>query len=100
MWKAAFLLASLPGFAVALALLFMAEPQRKERAGPNGTQPGFGRFLHRRRGVIGLVFAVYGLINFAGHGVLAWMAAGYVRFHWLRSEEHTSELQSQMRNSY
>ena len=83
MWKAAFLIASLPGFVVVLALLFMREPPRLERAETGHAAPGFLPFLRRRKGVISLVFAAYGLINFAGYGVLAWMAAAYVRVHGL-----------------
>ena len=83
MWKATFLIASLPGFLVGVALLFVKEPPRKELAGASQLTSGFPAFLVRRRGILALVFCAYGLINFAGYGVLAWMAAAYVRIYGL-----------------
>jgi len=83
MWKAAFLIASLPGFIVALMLFFIREPERREIAAAHHAPTGLGAFLRQRRGVIALVFAAYGLINFAGYGVLAWMATAYVRVYGL-----------------
>lgn len=84
-WRVAFLLASLPGVLVALALLFVKEPVRQETASPMAGRSGerFLPFLKRRRGVVLLVFGAYGLINFAGYGVLAWMAVAYVRVYAL-----------------
>ncbi len=80
LWKAAFLVASVPGLVVAvLLLLFVREPERRERLTRSGG--GFLPFLRSRSSAIAVAFAVYGLINFAGYGVLAWAATAYVRLY-------------------
>lgn len=79
MWQAAFLAVSIPGFLLALILPLLREPPRREHAGQQLSASGFAGFVWANRGVIGLVFLCYGLISFAGYGVMAWMATGYVR---------------------
>ena len=80
MWKAAFIIASLPGFVVGLALLFVREPERHE-VGTAAQASGFGQFLRQRWRLITLTFTSYGLISLAGYGAIAWMATGYVRIY-------------------
>src|SRR3546814_3900098 len=58
------------------------------------------RFLLDRRGFYGFLYLGFGLHVIAVFAVPAWAPTWLVRQYGLRSEEHTSELQSLMRISY
>lgn len=79
-WRIAFLICGVPGILVGALLLTVREPTRRETTmaatGQRASVIGFIKRSHRAL----LIIAVVGtIIQFCGFGVIAWMAAGYVR---------------------
>jgi MFS family permease len=84
-WKAIFIVAGLPGFGIALFLLTLKEPVRRERALATAGIPASTllSFLKTNWRPVGLILTVFALINLVGYGAMAWMAAGFVRTYGL-----------------
>jgi MFS family permease len=79
-WRAAFLLAGLPGIAFSCVLLTAREPGRREVMRAAQSAPsGFETYFRRYRGILGTVLSIYGLINLATYGLPGWTVAAYVR---------------------
>src|SRR3546814_10112383 len=96
-WRTIFLWVAAPGLIVCLLLLTIREPLRRgaQSAGGDAARaPGFLAHLAGQRVALGTLFAGMSLIGLVMYGVIAWVPT------FFRSEEHTSELQSPMRNSY
>jgi len=84
-WKVVFIIAGLPGLMVALLLLTVPEPHRRETAvrHAEASSPKALAFLRENAGVIIPLLVVYALWSMAGYGYTAWMATGYVRTYGL-----------------
>ena len=83
-WQLAFLLVSLPGPVLAIAVWALREPQRQELAKADATvSDGFGRFM-RERGRIFLLLAMgYSIIGVPIAAYLTWTPAFMVRaYDW------------------
>lgn len=79
-WQLAFIVVSLPGPILALAMLFVREPKRQEKAlavGESG--PSFIDFLRRRWKPFALLSAGYSLIGVCIAAYLSWAPAMMVR---------------------
>jgi MFS family permease len=85
-WKIVFLTAGVPGLVLIPLLLTLREPTRRERAGLSGTRglTAMRAFLKQNRRAVGLVLIVNALIALAGYGVIAWMAASFVRVYGVK----------------
>jgi MFS family permease len=83
-WKAVFVIVGLPGLPLALLMLTLREPPRRERALPTaGGRPRLAGFLRRNWRPLAIVLAPNALIALVGYGVIAWMATGFVRTYGL-----------------
>ena len=85
-WKIVFLIAGVPGILLVPLLLTMHEPARRERMGLHGARglTAMRVFLKQNRRAVGLVLIVNALIALAGYGVIAWMAASFVRVYGIK----------------
>jgi MFS family permease len=83
-WKAVFVLVGLPGLPLALLMLMLREPVRRERAVAIGKgRPQLGAFLCRNWRPLAIVLAPNALIALTGYGVIAWMVTGFIRTYGL-----------------
>jgi MFS family permease len=84
-WQVTFIVLGAPGFLVALALLMVREPPRRQVAAPAQPLPadapaeGFGRLLLRRWRFFVPVYLALTFSVFAGFGGAAWMATVAIR---------------------
>jgi len=87
-WQAVFIIAGLPGLIVIPLLLTVHEPRRRELSlaatAVAGTYERLGDFLRRSWRAVALVLGANALIALAGYGVIAWMAAAFVRVYAIR----------------
>lgn len=83
-WKSVLVIFGLPGILVAIAVVFMPEPERKDLATPEQS-PKLGvtflRHLWKERGVFGLFFMTFGCNAILGYGVATWAAAMLMRIY-------------------
>ena len=85
-WRAAFLIAGLPGLAIAALLFFtVAEPRRSLSSTQTKAAPGFGETLRYvlRRPLFVHVFIGMTLNSMMLSGVLVWQASFLIRVHHL-----------------
>jgi len=81
-WQLAFLIVSVPGPLLALALLPMAEPLRHEKApAPGSAAMSFRSFLRQRGWVFMLLSAGFSLIGVSIAAYLTWTPAFMMRSH-------------------
>ena len=87
-WQLAFLIVSLPGPILMLAMLPLHEPKRQEKALADGeTRPSFMAFLRRRWKSFTLLSVGYSLIGVSVAAYLTWTPAFMVRrFGWEMSQ--------------
>jgi MFS family permease len=87
-WQLAFLIVSLPGPILMLAMLPLREPKRQEKALADGeTRPSFMAFLRRRWKSFTLLSLGYSLIGVSVAAYLTWTPAFMVRrFGWEMSQ--------------
>jgi len=86
-WQVTFIVLGAPGFIVALALLTVREPPRRQAAAqvlpPGGSVEGFGGLLVRRWRFFVPVYLALTFSVFAGFGGAAWMATVAIRRYHL-----------------
>lgn len=83
-WQAVFILVGLiPGSLVALALLAVKEPSRKEVSIEHPGENNLRRFLNRKAGIIALIIIAFALNGLTYYGIGTWTPAIFIRkFHW------------------
>lgn len=86
-WRFIFVAVGLPGLLVALAMLTVPEPPRRQEAGRSGDRQGFLAFLKARAAVVTAYVAGYSLTNVPFAAFLAWGPA------FLAREYHLSQPQ-------
>lgn len=85
-WQLAFLVAGLPGFLIALLLLGIKEPPRREQQAAEKTsslgperQTALRIYLRENRKVLILFIVGASFFSLTGYGTTAWMATYYIR---------------------
>jgi MFS family permease len=85
-WKAAFVIAGLPGILVAAALLFVREPVRHERA-TTSTDSSTLVFIRENLGIFAVVIGGLACNALASFSLISWTPTLFIRlFHWKASE--------------
>jgi len=82
-WQLTFLLVGLPGVLVALLMMLVREPQRRDVAGATAAAPGPGllEFLSRNRRVLAHHFGGLSLLVIIVYGSTAWIPTFFMRSH-------------------
>jgi predicted MFS family arabinose efflux permease len=79
-WQFSFLIVSIPGPLIGLAMLLLHEPKRREqRPAGNSTGLSFGAFLRQRWRVLSMMSVGYALISVPPAAYLAWTPAFMIR---------------------
>jgi MFS family permease len=82
-WQLTFFAAALPGFLIAVLLLFIGEPARRENVPQilaEGTRAmTLGSYARHNRHVLFCLMAAAGLVALVSYAIVAWMTALYVR---------------------
>src|SRR3546814_9991466 len=104
-WQMILLIVGLPGLAAAFLILLIPEPKRGHAPPAKTYIDNRALFVFLRRHWLYFTchFVGFGMIAILAFGWAAWAPASAMRRFGMdaaRSEEHTSELQSLMRNSY
>lgn len=78
-WRAAFLLAGLPGCVLALALVFIPEPRRRRDGAPGGgaSLRALAAHLRGARAAYAVILLYPALVALIGYALLAWAPAFY-----------------------
>ena len=85
-WKAAFVIAGLPGIFVAAALLFVREPLRHERATAS-TGSSTLSFIRQNLGIFAFVIGGLACNALASFSLISWTPTLFIRlFHWQASQ--------------
>ena len=78
-WRAVFFVAATPGIAVALLVLTIAEPPRRETADIAPSSAGFWRHLSAHRRAYAFVYSTYVAATFVGLSTAAWQPSYLIR---------------------
>jgi MFS family permease len=84
-WQLTFFAAALPGFLIALLLLFVVEPPRRETPVPAAVAdtsdgPSFWAYARHNWVVLTCLMISAGLVALVSYAIVAWMTALYVRY--------------------
>jgi MFS family permease len=82
-WQMVFLLLGGLGVLVALLLLTVREPRRRERAAATGPRPSFLAYMKPHARAFSTLYLAYGLNSFVGNAVSAWGIVLLIRVHHL-----------------
>lgn len=86
-WQIVFVAVGLPGIVMALIMLFVKEPERREVASEGVPVAEMKPFLKRRGKLIALLIAAFALNGVIYYGVNTWMPAYFIRrFDWLAQD--------------
>ena len=82
-WQGLFVIVGLPGFAVALLMLTIHEPERRHvsAALAQARLADGAHFVWRRRGAYGLLVGGYAAASLLWNGMMAWLPSYFVRMH-------------------
>lgn len=80
-WQAVFFVVATPGFAVAFLLLFVKEPQRRERSAAGAANNSFLQTLSRNRAGFGFTIGAFAANMLAANALAAWIAVVLIRVY-------------------
>ncbi|MDJ0922570.1 MAG: MFS transporter [Henriciella sp.] len=83
-WRLVFVIVGVPGFVLAVVVILLVEPTRKELYVPKKDTPTpslFFKFLLERAGVVSFHLLTFSLFATFAYGVLAWAPEYFIRIH-------------------
>jgi MFS family permease len=87
-WRVAFVASAIPGFFVALVVLLLKEPGRREVLKADATTAAgevrLWRYLGQRKRAFACVYVVYALTAMIGYIIVAWAPSFYIRHFHMR----------------
>ncbi|MCK9541665.1 MAG: MFS transporter [Novosphingobium sp.] len=86
-WQLAFIMAGLPGLALAFLAFLIPEPQRRGAAVAAGGQASLSGFLYAHRRLLLCHFIGFGLVATLSYGMMAWAPSFLIRRHGMTIAE-------------
>lgn len=83
-WKAAFVIVSLPGFVVALSLLFFREPPRRDHPQEPSERVGLVHYVRRHPQAFFTILTAYSMLALVGYAVNSWAPTLLIRNYGLQ----------------